>query len=202
MTDKFGIEPQIIPEENEQEIWAPAPGFEEKYEISNFGRVRRKQTKYIRKINYDKNGYPIVCLRRWDYTERRNKMFYVYIHRLVCEAFNGPPTEQYNICDHIDHCIINNYYRNLRWTDYKGNRENCKDIKSLKIYVNKTPIVFLDLNGNFVQRFDSVLDAHEKLGLSIIQIQHNLRGQRDPFKDGYFKTEAEYLSNIKKNDII
>lgn len=194
MKDKFGNEALIIPEEGEEELWLPAPGYQDKYEISNFGRVRRKETQYIRKLGNDNNGYPVITLRKKDSPTDINKIHYVYIHRLVCEAFNGPPFEEFNVCDHIDRCIINNYYKNLRWTDYRGNKENSKQPKKEKITVDKTPIVFLDLEGNFKQRFNSIQEAHDILGLSIIQIQHNLRGQRRPFKNGYFRTEAQFLT--------
>ena len=168
MKDKFGNEALIIPEEGEEELWLPAPGYQDKYEISNFGRVRRKETQYIRKLGADSNGYPVITLRKKDSPTDINKIHYVYIHRLVCEAFNGPPLEEFNVCDHIDRCIINNYYKNLRWTDYRGNKENSKQPKKEKITVDKTPIVFLDLEGNFKQRFNSIQEAHDILGLSII----------------------------------
>lgn len=194
MKDKFNVEAQILPEPGEKEIWLPAPHYEDRYEISNFGQLRYKKTQNIRSICYDNGGYPVVSLKI------DNKVHCVYIHRLVCEAFNGAPTKQYNVCDHIDHCIVNNYYRNLRWTDHAGNYLNRKPTTEpqKRISLTNTPIVFLNLKGEFVQRFDSILQAHILLGISIQQIQHNLRGIRKPFKDGYFRTEKEYLASIDK----
>ena len=192
MKDRFNVEAQILPEENEIEQWKPAPGFEDRYEISSFGRLRHRITKRQRVIGYDNGGYPKVTLRK------DKKVYCVYIHRLVCEAFNGEPTEEKRICDHIDRCIINNYYKNLRWTDYSGNSLNHKPIKKKTITIKDTPIVFLDLDGRFQQRFTSILEAHEVLNLSVQQIAHNLLGQRKPFKNGYFRTEKEYLASIDK----
>ena len=193
MKDKHNNEAQNLPEQDEEEKWLPAPGFEDRYEVSSFGNVRRKSSQRLRKINYDCNGYPILCLKI------NNKVHYVYIHRLVCAAFNGPPTKEHNICDHKDRCKVNNYYKNLRWTDHSGNRLNCKPSTHKKnISVNNTPIVFLDLTGKLQQRFDSILQAHDILGLSIMQIQQNLRGVRRPFKNGYFLTETDYQRSLTK----
>lgn len=202
MRDKFGNEALILPEENEEEEWRPAPYYEDRYEISNFGHIRNKKTKKQRKLQYDNGGYPVVHLRRKINEDDENMTICcVYIHREVCEAFNGPPTPEQNICDHIDRCIENNYYKNLHWTDYIGNRANHKPTpKSYKIKKKSTPIVFLSLDdGHLLQRFDNTLQAHEILGISIQQIQANLRGIRKPFKDGYFRTEADYRASLDES---
>lgn len=195
MRDKFNVEAQILPEPEEEEIWLPAPRFEDRYEVSSMGNVRRKQTKRLRAIDHDNGGYPIVCLKI------DNKVNYVYIHRLVCEAFNGVPTPENNVCDHIDHCIVNNYYKNLHWTDYSGNGLNRKEKEPnrKRISWKKTPIVFISLDGRLLQRFDNIYIASEKLGISIQQIDHNIRGYRKPFKDGYFRIEADYLASLDKS---
>lgn len=185
MKDKLGNEAIIVPEENEEEIWVPAPGYEDRYFISNFGNIRHKFATTNRKLNEDNGGYPIVTLKK--NVSGNEKVFCVYIHRLVCEAFNGPPTPENNICDHRDRCIINNYYKNLRWTNHRGNGLNHGPISKLRITLDSTPISFYDLDGKKVQDFKNILEAHEALGLSVTQIQHNLRGRRKPFKNGYFK---------------
>lgn len=195
MEDKYGTPAINLPEEDEEEIWMPAPGYEDRYEISSFGNLKNKKTGLLRKLDKDHFGYPVVCLRKYDPIIKKYRTHSVYIHRLVCEAFNGPPTAENNICDHIDRCIVNNYYLNLRWTDHRGNKMNSKTSSARRphIKIKTTPIVLLDINGNFIERFNSILEAHEKTGISIQQIQHNLRGAREPFKIGYFKTEADYF---------
>lgn len=191
MRDKFNVEAQILPEPGEEEIWVPAPNYEDRYEISNFGQLRHKKTQKLRKICYDNGGYPVVCLKI------HNVVHFVYIHRLVCEAFNGAPTKENNVCDHIDHCIVNNYYKNLHWTDHRGNRLNRRTPAVKKIMTTKTtPIIFLNLKGEFIQRFDNIIQASEALNISVQQIQQNLRGVRKPFKNGYFRIEADYLAQF------
>ena len=129
MKDKFGVEAVNLPDPEEEEVWLPAPHYEDRYEISSFGNLRHKITKKLRTIVYDNGGYPIVCLKI------HNKVHCVYLHRLVCEAFNGSPTAENNICDHKDRCIVNNYYKNLHFTDHRGNRLNSKIPNKLKFLI-------------------------------------------------------------------
>jgi HNH endonuclease len=42
------------------------------------------------------------------------------VHRLVCEAFNGPPPEN-AVCMHLDENALNNKPENLRWGTQKEN---------------------------------------------------------------------------------
>lgn len=44
MKDKHNNEAQNLPEQDEEEKWLPAPGFEDRYEVSSFGNVRRKSS--------------------------------------------------------------------------------------------------------------------------------------------------------------
>jgi hypothetical protein len=55
------------------------------------------------------------------------------IHRLVCEAFHGPPDEASLICIHLDENAANNRPNNLSWGTQKQNlngaafKEYCKN---------------------------------------------------------------------------
>ena len=71
------------------ERWLPVVGWEDCYEVSDLGRVRRtfkdnKASLGIMRGSVDEHGYPRVDLRRND--RRRNAR----VHRLVAEAFLGP----------------------------------------------------------------------------------------------------------------
>lgn len=41
-------------------------------------------------------------------------------HRLICEAFNGPPKDG-QVCMHLDENCLNNLPRNLKWGTQKEN---------------------------------------------------------------------------------
>lgn len=43
------------------------------------------------------------------------------VHRLVCEAFNGAPTDEKNVCMHLDENAANNRASNLAWGTQKEN---------------------------------------------------------------------------------
>ena len=42
-------------------------------------------------------------------------------HRLICEAFNGAPTDEKNVCMHLDEDARNNRPENLAWGTQKEN---------------------------------------------------------------------------------
>jgi hypothetical protein len=110
----------------ETEIWKSIEGYEGKYEISNYGRVKsldiyhRIHSQKIMKswINSNKK-YLYITLKK----DNKNKTFAV--HRLVLEAFvsKKPPGKQ---CAHYDGDPQNNHLSNLRWATAKENIEDRK----------------------------------------------------------------------------
>ena len=121
------------------EIWKPIQGYEGRYEISNYGRVKslNYRKKGIEKIlrTTAKIGYYIkVGLR-----DCMGKVWYYRIHRLVAFAFLPPPLPGQTQVEHLDSNKRNNYVKcyvlrgqvivmehgsNLRWTTPKGNMAN------------------------------------------------------------------------------
>ena len=111
------------------ENWKAVPGWEGWYEVSDAGRVRSlpRQSSAngapamyqgrILKAGRMKNGYLQVTLSRSG--ERRC----AYVHRLVMEAFEGPPPCGLEVC-HSDGTRDNNALTNLR---YGTRSENAKD---------------------------------------------------------------------------
>lgn len=108
------------------EIWRDVKGYEGRYEVSNYGRVRqkidlfkkcnKKAIKIIKPdINYIKRyGY----LRVNPYKDNKSKHFFV--HRLVAEAFMPNP---YNLpmINHKDEDRSNSRLDNLEWCTPKYN---------------------------------------------------------------------------------
>ena len=197
MVDRLGNEAKILPEEDELEQWVDCPHFEERYSVSTFGRIQNKRTGRMLSPSLDKNGYQYVSLyNKLPGDKVVRKFSSIKVHRLICEAFCGKPSLGKNICDHIDQCRTNNYYKNLHWVDTTGNRNNrTNDYK--QVLGKSVPIVLLDRDGNFIQRFENADDAHGQLGLSKSQISANITGQRIPFQIGYFMTEKDYLNQQK-----
>lgn len=110
-----------------KEIWKPVLGFEEYFEISNLGNLRRikinqniygkgkKTIKVNRKIKATMDrGYYKVAL------SINGKRYLKYIHRLVAEAFIPNPNN-YKEVNHIDSNPSNNCVDNLEWCNRKYN---------------------------------------------------------------------------------
>jgi len=102
----------------EQELWKEINGFNGKYEVSSFGRVRSyAQSKSGRILpGYtDAKGYITVCL----YHAPQKGKFYK-VHRLVATAFIDNPNG-YAQVNHKDEVKANNHISNLEWCSNEYN---------------------------------------------------------------------------------
>lgn len=97
---------------NQIEIWKNVCGYEDDYEVSSFGNVRRK----IKNLKHNTNGdgYSSVSLCK------NGKCKSVLIHRLVAEAFLKKEDGK-SIVNHMDCNKRNNHVLNLEWTTYSEN---------------------------------------------------------------------------------
>lgn len=96
----------FTPDIEEEEIWKDIPNYEEYYEVSNFGRVRRKA--YIMKCRLTYDGYPAITLCGGG--EQKSKT----IHRLVAESFVENPNNKTQV-NHKDGIKSNTAASNLEW---------------------------------------------------------------------------------------
>ena len=118
-----------------KEIWKPINGYEDRYMISNRGRIKtigrfityRKGTsavfveERILKQSINPHGYCHVRLNDGkDYS----------IHRLVAIHFCENPNNE-KVVDHIDGNKRNNFYKNLEWVSMAVNNQRAYD-KGLK----------------------------------------------------------------------
>lgn len=97
------------------EIWRPIKGYDDLYEISNFGRVKSLPKIRGRGVSQERilkphivNGYVMVTLCK------NNKTFNASVHRLIAEAFIPNPDNKPQI-NHIDGNKSNNNIDNLEW---------------------------------------------------------------------------------------
>ena len=92
---------------------------------------------------------------------QNNKKKCVFVHQLVCEAFNGknPNTDDNNTVDHIDRNRSNNKATNLRWASRYEQRLNTINVKQVQV---------LDENENIIKTYDTIsatskdMDIHTK----------------------------------------
>jgi len=104
------------------EIWKPIINYENLYEISNCGRIKRLIGHRcikgrILKQEKCKNGYLRVTLCKRGVCKR------YLVHRLVLETFIGSCPEGMEGC-HNDGNRGNNFTENLRWDTHKNNGQD------------------------------------------------------------------------------
>lgn len=116
------------------EEWRDIIGYEGRYQISDFGRVkslartvpgprgRQYQVREIILMQGDHyRGYKVVWL------SKENKDTKFFIHRLVAFAFLFPPTS--DVVNHKDLNKHNNHVSNLEWATYSQNTQHYHDNK-------------------------------------------------------------------------
>lgn len=131
-----------------KEIWKDIKGFENLYQVSNFGRIKsydkivyvesnnqyvnfiakKKYKSKIKKLKILPTNYIQVTLTK------DNKNYYKYVHRLVAEAFIPNPNNLLEV-NHKDSNRKNNCVDNLEWCSSKENK-----IHSI-LYGNRKPIL-------------------------------------------------------------
>lgn len=115
-----------------KENWKNISGYEEKYQVSNLGKVKNIKNNFILKP-IDSHGYKYVHL--CDASKRKNKA----IHRLVALAFIPNPFN-YPEVNHKDGNKSNNNVNNLEWCSRKENaihmskvlHKHCKKVLCLE----------------------------------------------------------------------
>ena len=160
------------------EIWLPIEGYENLYEVSNLGRVRRLESVVngkagskrkvpgkILKPRANKNGYLMIRLSK-------NSIYRpCYLHRLVSSAFIPNPDKKFQV-NHLDEDKTNNTVENLEWCTAKENVNYGTRNKRTAEKLQK-PVLCVELN----QIFPSLNEAARQLGLSKGNISNVLAGR-------------------------
>lgn len=147
----IGIHKQIIDINKEIEIFVPIKGYENKYEISNFGNVwSLSLNKHM--IPIERGGYLTIGLIPYE-TYREKKQF--LIHRLVAHHFIPNDDKTKTFVDHIDNNKTNNKYNNLRWVTPSENAINyIQNHKPKSINV----VIQYDLNMKLIKEWNCIDD--------------------------------------------
>ena len=97
-----------------KEVWKDIEGYEDRYQVSNLGRMKRVITGRILKSGKNRGGYLYVNLcKNGKYKTHK-------IHRQVAQAFIPNPENKPEI-NHIDEDKSNNVISNLEWSTRKEN---------------------------------------------------------------------------------
>lgn len=114
------------------EIWKPVVGFEEFYQVSNYGRI--KNTRKVMKTYQNNKGYVMI-----DFTVNKVKTKKL-VHRVVMEAFKENYQNLPEV-NHKDENKTNNHIHNLEWCTRSENKQHSMKTGTYdKIYTTKNSL--------------------------------------------------------------
>ena len=173
----------------EQVIWLPVVGFEDRYQVSNDGRVRsldiyvnagRGNTRLskgrIKPLRKNNRGYVTVALCR------DNRTTHELVHRLVAKAFINNPFDKPQV-NHIDGDNTNNRADNLEWVTDNENKAHSA------VYVGgtqrpKKPVVVVNVATGETFCYGGLREAERDLDLDHGTVMKVMRGRQYAHK-GY-----------------
>ena len=175
----------------ENEEWRPVAGYEGRYFVSNYGRVksfltmgncRKVGAEHAHLLKPKKNncGYLRVALRA------NGKTTDASVHRLVAAAFIGELTDGM-VVNHIDGCKTNNNLSNLEVTTYTGNLEHAIRTGLNRVPTNPLKPIAVYRGGVLVGEYPSIKSACETLGLNNSSVSKVLTGHKKSNKGYTFK---------------
>lgn len=132
-----------------KEVWKNIKGYENLYEVSNFGNVRNKNKKQIKQS--DNKGY--LCVELY----KNNIRKHYRVHRLVMYSFNDNNDHNLDI-NHIDGNKYNNRLDNLEWCTRKENL-----IHAVRKELNTQAIKITAIKDNIIIKCYSISDSYNKI---------------------------------------
>jgi hypothetical protein len=130
------------------EEWRIVAGFD-RYEVSNTGLVRNRQTGLVLRPRIDSHGY--LCVILYDQGRRTARK----IHKLVANAFIGD--SEGRVVDHISRDKSNNSVSNLRYCSQSDNLRNKSSNKGRAYrFVSTLPDEAIELNEYGTHQFDNL----------------------------------------------
>lgn len=167
-----------------EEVWLDIKGWEGKYQISSFGRVKSLERRigwgkgYIQseRILRDCNtpdGYKSVSL-----TTQNRKYISARIHKLVCHAFH-PNFDNKPTVNHKNGVRWHNYATNVEWSTMSENVQHGFDYNNRKIENLSTRKAIRQLNteGQLIKIWPSMLQMEKEGGYKrhaiSLAIKHN-----------------------------
>lgn len=185
------------------EHWKPIVGFENYYEVSNYGRVKSMERVVVQKNGKNKrikqrilkpqkcsNGYLFVGLS----VSSRAKL--CLIHRLVAISFISSEHIDLEV-NHIDEDKENNHVSNLEFVNHKHNINHGTAIsrrvsssnfkgennpmygKKGELNKNSRPVCQYDVNGNLLKTYSCAAEAARILNGSKSHIYRCINGHVD-----------------------
>lgn len=171
-----------------EEIWKDIKGYEDWYQVSNFGRVKSLERTFIdksghkqhikeriRKPSTDKDGYLYVLLYKGSGKGRK-----FLVHRLVCGAFYENPKNKPQV-NHINEDKADNRASNLEWVTAKENCNHGTRTARMAKAVAKTkskPVGQYTRDDKLIKIWQSTIEVQRQLGYYHSSIGAVARGER------------------------
>lgn len=161
-----------------KEIWKPIKGFEERYEVSNKGRIKSLNYNNTGEARLLKNsisntGYYVVMLYRDGKAKRK------FVHRLVAETYLPNPNN-YPIINHKNENKLDNRVYNLEWCTYSYNLSygTCIDRRVDKMFKK---IAQYKYDGTLVRVWRSAADVNRFFNTNPSEIHKVCKGLREDY---------------------
>ena len=174
------------------EIWKDIEGFEDYYQVSNYGRVKSLERNVLRsngrplfikesilkpRCYSDKHLYVNLCIGRETYNSS--------VHQLVAKAFIPNPNG-YDVVHHKDHNPRNNRVENLEWMPKEKHSAMHKNHKKRVDQINMK-------TGEIVNSFESASIAADILNYCVILIRRCATNRIPHYKG--FLWKRPYMSD-------
>ena len=152
----------------EEEIWKDILGFEGRYQVSSFGRVRSLEyhnAKGVKRIGIlkpakDAKGYLRCAL------SKNNKLITYKVHRLVAAAFISNPNNFLQV-NHKNGTKTDNRVENLEWCDNSTNQIHAYRHGLNPHHIgHHTPVVLIDKMSKKELLFPCMKDAALFVGVN------------------------------------
>ncbi len=113
----------------EDEIWRVVPDSDERYQVSNYGRI--KSFAYNKKDGQILNGFVINGFKQVQINTKKSKRKY-YVHKFVAQIWISKPSDKHNFVIHLDGNLRNNHISNLEWHTRETLTEKHRELENLK----------------------------------------------------------------------
>lgn len=169
------------------EVWRDVVGYDNKFMVSNMGRVKMLERKvlanksiktikeHILKQHVSTKGYLYVHL--WSDNKKERQ----YVHKIVLSSFFRCKNANEE-CNHKNEIRTDNSLENLEWITHKenlnyGNRTR-KHSESMKNHPSMSKgVIQMDMNGNFISEYPSLREAGRMLNIHMTNIKDCCKGK-------------------------
>ena len=158
-----------------KEIWKDIKGFENLYQVSNYGKIKNSRNNKLLKTQKNIKNYVVITLKN------KEKKYTLKVHRLVAQAFIENLLNKPQV-NHIDGNKENNYVDNLEWVNNSENQYHAYKIglKKRKIGIYREQLKSanekrsIKIRDNFNNVYFSIREASRKNNVTQWQIKTSL----------------------------